>query len=694
MQSSIVIAAHNEGRRLSWTLAACLDGIAELDYEIVVVDDASADGSVQAAAALFPQIRVVRNPVRAGVSAAKGRGAQEARGDVIVFLDGHTKPTPGSIERLVHVVERLGRDAVVTPQVVALDEADWELDRSRVGNGYFLDLLTLDCGWRDLSELRPVRDSGLQLYESPALIGCAFAVDRRLYARVRGFDPHMLSWGVEDLDFALKTWLLGHRILHDPQAVIGHRFRDSFDDYDVAPDHVLHNQIRTAYKNYGHTAAADWMEACRARNDESLDEHPEGLWARAWQLFGEHRGSAEQERGYLHARRVHDEIWYARRFGLEWPRLAGAGFGAAIALAGSPGPSHGPSGGPSPSPSPCSVTGITPKTVMLPVGVHQEFTAQGSNLGNVAWSTSPAGNPATGKGATFTTQWAASSSPQVTAKCGNTSATANVTVVAVSPVLTPTDNFAGRSRTRFGVGEVVKLSFTASPAATAAQLGGLRWFISSGDGTLTGTAANDGTGTYTAPATAGSTTLQLKTVAGPAPGTVVAFSTITIVAPTDAHMTQAPGTGIAHVTNTYSVGAMLSIFLRPTDVSFINVWFGEGTVNAVATGYLAGLNGTPHPPTPGVSVPCLGGNTATGSKVNGTDEASIGLHAPFLTAPFSVGDFLWDIPWNYGLTQATATTNFTTGPQHFTADAVGTATVTKKDAGPFSRAAGAPTTGF
>ena len=55
--------------------------------------------------------------------------------------------------------------------------------------------------------------------------GCAAAVSRELYNRLGGFDADMLVWGVEDLDFGLRTWMMGHSILHDPEAVVGHRFR-------------------------------------------------------------------------------------------------------------------------------------------------------------------------------------------------------------------------------------------------------------------------------------------------------------------------------------------------------------------------------------------------------------------------------------------------------------------------------------
>ncbi|MFE9451617.1 glycosyltransferase [Streptomyces sp. NPDC006739] len=674
-----MFAAHNEGQRLTRSLAACIESISDLDYEIVVVDDASTDGCVITAEELFPQIRTVRNEHRVGVSAAKDRGAREARGDVLVFLDGHTKPLQGSIERLVSVVELLSGSAVVTPRIMALDEERWELDHSRSGNGYFVDLLTLDCGWLGLEELRVVRESGLRLHESPALIGCALAVDRKLYARLYGFDPRMLSWGVEDLDLSIKCWLLGHRILHDQEAVVGHRFRDAFDDYDVQPDHLLHNQIRTAFKNYGHAAFGDWLEARRLRENESLEEHPEGLWARSWQLFGEQRASAEQERGYLHARRVRDEIWYARRFGLDWPRLGGA---PAEAL------SFPLAAGPSPSPPPCSVSGVTPGTVTVPVGAAVRFTAQGQSVASVSWTTAPPGTPASGNGASFAPKWTTAGAKQVTASCGASSASATATVVAVTPVLTPHDNFTGRSTTRFGIGEIIDLSFRTVPGASAAQLGGLRWSITSGGGTLTGTAGNDGIGVFTAAGTPGSVTLALKVVGGPAAGATAATRTITVVAPSDALMAQKPGTGIKHTTGTWSVGFLGEIFMRPTDVSFAQAVMREGTVAGVGSGYLAGLNGIVHPL--GGIVTIGTGDAAKGSKVNGTDTVNSGN----LGTPFSAGDFLWAIPWLFGLTGTTPATQFTTANHHMTADSTGRATIEKKGAGPFSRVPADPTTNF
>lgn len=164
---------------------------------------------------------------------------------------------------------------------------------------------------------------GRMFYESPALIGCALAVHRELYDDARGFDPDMRSWGVEDLDFGLKCRLLGHRILHDPGAVIAHRFRRGFDNFDVPLENLVANQLRMARKNFTHGVWAEWVARCRKRHTGDLEDHPEGLWTTIWQLFEERRKSVEQERAYLMSRRVRDEFWYAERFNLLWPRMSG-----------------------------------------------------------------------------------------------------------------------------------------------------------------------------------------------------------------------------------------------------------------------------------------------------------------------------------------------------------------------------------
>ncbi len=355
MRLSLVIAAHNEGASLWKTVQSCVETCAGLDYEIVVADDASWDGCVDETLKRFPQLRVVRHDKRLGPSPTKDLGGRNARGDVLVFLDGHTKPEPGAIQRLIESVELHRGNAIITPAITGLDVGRWKPASAQIGHGYFLELERFDCGWLPLSDLRETTHHGRTFYESPAAIGCAFAIHRELYDDLHGFDPHMLSWGVEDLDFSLKCWLLGHPILHDPAAVVAHRFRKRFDNFDVPIQDLITNQLRMAYKNFTPGVWREWIDRCRRRHPGRIADHPEGLWACAWRQFEERRESAEQERAYLMFRRVRDEFWYAERFNLLWPRLqaerfqpAPATFEALAAQA-------------SPSPSPAPTCGSPPK---------------------------------------------------------------------------------------------------------------------------------------------------------------------------------------------------------------------------------------------------------------------------------------------------------------------------------------------
>jgi len=323
MQLSIVIAAYNGGEALARTIASCIETTTGLEgeREIVLVDDGSSDGSANAVVRRFPEVKVYRNDVRQGASPARAAGARHAQGDVLIFLDAHTRPECGAIERLVRDVRHLKGTAIATPAVPALDVASWTSDSEHVGNGYGLDLETFDCGWLPLSELTPVDGPDNQLFESPALNGCAFAISREMYERLLGFDSGMKSRGMEDLDLGLRCWLMGSRILHDPIASIAHRFQTEFETYPVPVEHLIFNQLRMARKCLSPSLWSDWLERCRKRVSESFPDSQEGLWAYAWRLFTDDLPNLEQQRRDLQGRLEYDAFWFATKFGLSWPHL-------------------------------------------------------------------------------------------------------------------------------------------------------------------------------------------------------------------------------------------------------------------------------------------------------------------------------------------------------------------------------------
>src|SRR5262249_37662613 len=110
---SVVVVSHNEGENLGLTVDSLLAALPD-DAEVVVVDDVSTDGSIEA----LPEgrVRVVRPEARLGIAAARNLGAARSRGEVIVFSDAHVDVPPGFLGPLLDELRR-PRVAAVGPAV-------------------------------------------------------------------------------------------------------------------------------------------------------------------------------------------------------------------------------------------------------------------------------------------------------------------------------------------------------------------------------------------------------------------------------------------------------------------------------------------------------------------------------------------------------------------------------------------------
>src|SRR5881296_3386810 len=105
---SVIIVNWNAGQ----ALAACLASLAAGGVpalEVVLVDNASSDGSARAASARHPQVRLVETGANLGFAAGANRGAEAARGDVLVFLNPDARLLPGALATLVEARARRTR---------------------------------------------------------------------------------------------------------------------------------------------------------------------------------------------------------------------------------------------------------------------------------------------------------------------------------------------------------------------------------------------------------------------------------------------------------------------------------------------------------------------------------------------------------------------------------------------------------
>lgn len=98
---SIVLVNYNQR---DYT-AQCLDSIHQiapaLDYEIILVDNASHDGSADELEARYPEVRLVRSPENRGIAGGNNLGIRAARGTYILLLNNDTLVHPGTLERAI-----------------------------------------------------------------------------------------------------------------------------------------------------------------------------------------------------------------------------------------------------------------------------------------------------------------------------------------------------------------------------------------------------------------------------------------------------------------------------------------------------------------------------------------------------------------------------------------------------------------
>ncbi|MDJ0866710.1 MAG: glycosyltransferase [Myxococcota bacterium] len=107
---SAIVPARNARAELAETLPPLLDRVGDGLLEVIVVDDASTDGSGALAERMGAE--VVRNEVRTGPAGARNRGAERARGEVLLFVDADVRIHDDAVERLRRGLREDAADAV------------------------------------------------------------------------------------------------------------------------------------------------------------------------------------------------------------------------------------------------------------------------------------------------------------------------------------------------------------------------------------------------------------------------------------------------------------------------------------------------------------------------------------------------------------------------------------------------------
>ncbi len=253
-------------------LLRCLSSLQQhvrLDYEIVVVDDGSGDGTPAAVREQFRDTRLVAKPQNEGLVAGRNTAVSHIRGRYVLMLDADTEVCAGAVEKLAETLERRPEIGVVGPR---LQYPSGELQLScRRWSPLMLPFIRRG----PLAKLMPdpaIHRHHLMMdfdhaHDRPVvwLMGAAQMWRAELADRIGPYDARVSSYGGEDLDWCLRTWRSGQEVWYVADARIQHKFqkvtRQSL--YGAKSRRALRDFYYLQWKHRGLRGAPELIEAKR-----------------------------------------------------------------------------------------------------------------------------------------------------------------------------------------------------------------------------------------------------------------------------------------------------------------------------------------------------------------------------------------------------------------------------------------------
>lgn len=130
MKLSIIIVNHNTLRKLEAALESIRRSVVPFAFEVIVVDNASNDGSPEALAERFPTVKVVRNTSNLGFAAGNNAGLRVARGEYLLLLNPDTELAGNALADTVRFLDDHEEAAIVGCRLVLPDGSTQESVRS------------------------------------------------------------------------------------------------------------------------------------------------------------------------------------------------------------------------------------------------------------------------------------------------------------------------------------------------------------------------------------------------------------------------------------------------------------------------------------------------------------------------------------------------------------------------------------
>ena len=230
---SVIIVNYN-GKKL---LENCLESLFKTDYnnfEVILVDNNSTDGSMEFVTKNYPKIIVIKLDSNKGFAEPNNIGAKIAKGEYLLFLNNDTVTTTNFISEMVKVLEKDEKIAICQSLLL---KPDGNIDSS----GDFIDKMGIVYNSKTKTD---------EIKEISSARGASMLIRKKIFDKLGGFDEKFF-FSFEDVDLGWRSWILGYKVVIVPNSIVYHSAGKTSSNFkpEVA-FHGLKNQLSMKITNF------------------------------------------------------------------------------------------------------------------------------------------------------------------------------------------------------------------------------------------------------------------------------------------------------------------------------------------------------------------------------------------------------------------------------------------------------------
>ncbi|HYX18595.1 MAG TPA: glycosyltransferase family 2 protein [Nostoc sp.] len=218
---SIIIVNYN-GKQI---LPDCLNSIQKFidipNYEIIFVDNASSDSSVELVAVNYPKIHLIKQIENRGFGAGNNVGAKLASGEFLFLLNTDTVLTTNILPHLIELMQADPQVGIIGPKLLNPDGSLQISVSPALGIKGEYQARKMHRDYQNISHQDLIEQKFQEIQEVDIVVGAAFFIRSSLFYELGGFDENFFMY-FEESDLCQRAQHQGYKIIYTPHVSLIH----------------------------------------------------------------------------------------------------------------------------------------------------------------------------------------------------------------------------------------------------------------------------------------------------------------------------------------------------------------------------------------------------------------------------------------------------------------------------------------